>query len=297
MKYYIYTLTDPVDNLPKYIGKTKNLKDRLRKHLLPSYLTNIWLPKSKWIIYLKKNGLKPIMEILDEGDENNINDLEIYWISQFKTWGFKLKNATDGGIVITPKGMKRKNIFKFKINNKSTKEVYQYLIKTGELITIYNSIEEAEKILDIHNIIDYCQDTIKYYDKYFFRFKNEYFPYKKEVCQYSIETDELIAEYKSLHYAETSTGVGREHISNCCKGLINSNSAGGYYWRFKDNYFSYKRPSNKKVKIEQYDCDHILINKFSSISELIKNNFGYYGVKNSSQKKLLYKGFYWKIIY
>ena len=31
MKYYIYTLTDPIDSLPKYIGKTKDLKDRLSR--------------------------------------------------------------------------------------------------------------------------------------------------------------------------------------------------------------------------------------------------------------------------
>lgn len=45
---------------------------------------------------LKKLKLKPIMKILDETTDN-WQQLETYWISQFKAWGFRLTNHTDGG--------------------------------------------------------------------------------------------------------------------------------------------------------------------------------------------------------
>lgn len=41
--------------------------------------------KNKMVKCLKNNSLKPIMGLLDIGDENNIDQLKNYWISQFKT--------------------------------------------------------------------------------------------------------------------------------------------------------------------------------------------------------------------
>ena len=131
MQYYIYTLSDPLSNEIKYIGKTKNLKDRLIRHMNPSNLKNTWTSKSKWLKYLKNNNLKPIMEALDYGDENNIDDLEIYWISQFKAWGFNLKNETDGGSFPTSKGSKLKSRHLDNLQktyNKKKKPVCQYTI-------------------------------------------------------------------------------------------------------------------------------------------------------------------------
>lgn len=42
-------------------------------------------------------GLKPIIEIIDEVPVSEWEFWEIYWISQFKTWGFDLTNGTEGG--------------------------------------------------------------------------------------------------------------------------------------------------------------------------------------------------------
>ncbi len=91
---YIYTLTDPRDNIIKYIGKTKDIKKRLKRHINES---NSNSKKDNWINKLKSENLEPIIELLDIGDESNINNLEIFWISQFLTWGFDLKNTTNGG--------------------------------------------------------------------------------------------------------------------------------------------------------------------------------------------------------
>ena len=97
MKYYIYTLSDPTSKEIRYIGYTKDLKDRLRRHMSDSYLKELWTAKNRWLKYLKNNNMKPIMEVLDECDETNFKEYEIYWISQFKTWCFRLTNMTIGG--------------------------------------------------------------------------------------------------------------------------------------------------------------------------------------------------------
>lgn len=49
-----------------------------------------------WIQSLKKQGLKPVLEVIDEVQED-WEIMEQYWISQFKTWGFDLLNLTEGG--------------------------------------------------------------------------------------------------------------------------------------------------------------------------------------------------------
>ena len=54
--------------------------------------------RSRWIQGLLKKGLIPVIEELDTcKDKNKLANLEIYWISQFKSWGFRLLNMTDGG--------------------------------------------------------------------------------------------------------------------------------------------------------------------------------------------------------
>ena len=105
--------------------------------------------------------------------------------SQFKTWGFKLKNETNGGDGYNWSGRKhdKESIEKMKMNH----------------------------------------------------------PFRKTICQYNIENDELIAEYNSSHEAGDKTGLQRSHISKCCKGIKNYNSVGGYYFRYKDSYFSFIR--------------------------------------------------------
>ena len=94
-KTNIYILIDPRDNKVRYVGKANNIKERLKSHLNPTRKHQIH--KKNWINSLKKEKLKPIIEVIDEVPKNNWQFWEIYWISQFKTWGFDLINYTEGG--------------------------------------------------------------------------------------------------------------------------------------------------------------------------------------------------------
>lgn len=92
---YIYTLTDPRTGSVRYVGKTNNTKNRLKLHLQNKKQNHSYI--NNWIKQLKRNKLKPIMEVVDTVPKNDWEFWETYWISQFKTWGFNLCNHTEGG--------------------------------------------------------------------------------------------------------------------------------------------------------------------------------------------------------
>jgi hypothetical protein len=88
---YIYALEDPITNIIKYIGKSDDPAKRLDVHLNRLSKNTA---KNSW---LKSLSEKPNILILDEIQKTEWGFWEKYWISQFKTWGFKLKNSTNGG--------------------------------------------------------------------------------------------------------------------------------------------------------------------------------------------------------
>lgn len=93
-KTYIYTLSDPITNEIRYVGKT-DYPGRRYKHHLNSRLNNTY--KEQWIFGLKKKGLIPKFEILDIVEKSEWVYWEQYWICQIKQWGFRLTNIGIGG--------------------------------------------------------------------------------------------------------------------------------------------------------------------------------------------------------
>lgn len=90
----IYALSDPrtPDNV-RYIGKATDIHNRLNRHLKETSITK----KNNWIKMLSKENIIPLISIIDIVEDNEWQKFEIYWISQFKTWGFNLLNMTAGG--------------------------------------------------------------------------------------------------------------------------------------------------------------------------------------------------------
>jgi group I intron endonuclease len=93
---YIYTLSDPTTNIVKYVGKTINPKMRYRTYIKQAKNGTRNNLVVNWVKSILKQELEPKMEIIDEV-EGEWEWLEQYWIGQFKTWGFTLKNMTHGG--------------------------------------------------------------------------------------------------------------------------------------------------------------------------------------------------------
>lgn len=97
MKTYIYTLKHPETNEIRYVGKTTNIKRRYYQHTnkkICKKLSNKYL--SNWLLSILNKDLKPILNIIEECEDNWVES-EVYWIEQFKIWGFNLINITRGG--------------------------------------------------------------------------------------------------------------------------------------------------------------------------------------------------------
>jgi len=322
-KYYIYTLTDPIDMGIKYVGKTKNLKNRLSRHMSQYSLKESWTKKNKWLLYLKNNNLKPLIEILDEGHIDNIDDLEIYWISQLKAWGYKLKNETKGGKGCeywTGKKLSKEHILKTKMGNPLRKVICEYEIISNKFLNEYISIGEASKNTGHKRdtIINSCKgksDSLKH--EVYWRYKENYFPYikrnltqseeskkkskmnnplRKVICQYEIGTDKLIKEYASSHDVDKDYPNSRTHITKCCKGIKNYNSVVGYYWRFRGEYFPLTSNQTSSIKVIQYDLNKNIIKEYETVGECKKLGYDTSKIDKSFNENIIYKNSYWKKI-
>jgi predicted GIY-YIG superfamily endonuclease len=75
---YIYSLKDPRDYQIKYIGKTVDIDRRRKEH--SQIHRNKKSRKNSWVAHLVKNGMQPIMEILEECEKSKWVEREKYWI-------------------------------------------------------------------------------------------------------------------------------------------------------------------------------------------------------------------------
>lgn len=120
---FIYTIsTKENPNNIRYIGKTDNPKNREERHTQQYYL-NEGTYKANWLKSEIKKGNTPMLIIVDEVPYDDWEFWEIYWIEQFKSWGFNLTNGTIGGegISITKDVISKRNKTNFDKNTKRLK--------------------------------------------------------------------------------------------------------------------------------------------------------------------------------
>lgn len=90
----IYALKCPISLEVRYVGKTsQSLSKRMNCHRYTydkSHRTN-------WFKSLKEKGFIPIIELIEEVEENVWPEKERFWIAHFKAQGAILCNGTDGG--------------------------------------------------------------------------------------------------------------------------------------------------------------------------------------------------------
>ena len=91
---YIYTLEHPETQEVRYVGKTDNPKRRLEEH----YSDKRAAYRGNWVKSLRKQGLRPVMKILEEATLETWENCEVYWIGQMRAWGFRLCNLENGGL-------------------------------------------------------------------------------------------------------------------------------------------------------------------------------------------------------
>jgi hypothetical protein len=91
----IYALRDPRTSEIRYIGRTveSSLQRRVNGHLADRLVNH----RTKWLAGLKSLDQKPIIESLMVVSRELATPAECYVIAIYKSLGFRLVNATDGG--------------------------------------------------------------------------------------------------------------------------------------------------------------------------------------------------------
>lgn len=95
MTIYIYGLSDPRDGRIRYVGKTNNIQRRLESHIYDMPGANP--RKERWIQSLINKAMKPEIVILEECQEGEWQEREIYWIAEYKSIYSDITNLTSGG--------------------------------------------------------------------------------------------------------------------------------------------------------------------------------------------------------
>lgn len=140
--FKIYCLKHPESNEIRYIGVTcRNLNERLAQHYHSGIKLPLSTPISKWINSLRKSELKPIIELIENVSQENWEEKEIYYISEYSKTNNLLNISTGGKGLIIGKTREQANI---NIINAHKKKICQ-LDTNGKLIKEWNSITEATK--------------------------------------------------------------------------------------------------------------------------------------------------------
>jgi predicted GIY-YIG superfamily endonuclease len=252
---YIYILQDPDTMDVRYVGKTTNPRKRLYQHTnkrVQEYSRRRYL--SNWLLKLLNDNKKPIMTIIDQ-IENDWRTLEIYWIEQFKNWGYKLVNITIGGdgiegythtketieklsemiTCISPDGVEHSGNCK-EIANKigvTSSAIYNALYKsiTGKVKGwhSFKMLTPNDKYLSNLDVINQGKPKISELCKQVSA-SNCKRLFSKPIVQYD-KLMNIVSEYESLSEASRQTNINAQNISAVC--LNRNKSAGGYVWRYK----------------------------------------------------------------
>lgn len=92
----IYSLIDPRTGEIRYVGKANNPTLRLRRHLRQDVVRHN-NHRTHWLTQLQKEGLEPILRILEQVPSENWQFHEKKWIAKCRAEGCHLTNSTDGG--------------------------------------------------------------------------------------------------------------------------------------------------------------------------------------------------------
>jgi hypothetical protein len=93
--WFIYALLDPDTEQIRYVGQTRNLRQRYQNHLHPN--VKRMQPVISWIQHLRYHGKRPLLAILEETDEARYLWDEMYWIGECRREGPILNRTICGG--------------------------------------------------------------------------------------------------------------------------------------------------------------------------------------------------------
>lgn len=224
----IYTLTDPITNQVRYVGKTiQSLEIRRNRHIQDS--KRKFNHRACWIRGLLKQGKKPIIELLEEVSDDVWQECEIFYISYFKFLGFRLTNILDGGNCKVPMKYISKKLSASGMGRKHTEETKQKIriANSGLNNGMYGatiSKQEREKRRKFHLGKKMLAKSIEKTRRANLGRKNSEeaklrminsSPNKKQVIQYDLRGN-LIRVWNSLAECCRITLFCKKNICECC---------------------------------------------------------------------------------
>jgi hypothetical protein len=240
----IYVLIDPRNGEIRYVGKTIcTLPARLSNHIREAKYTSRSNHKNNWVNSILKEGYKPIIQDIDFTEEENWEWLEIYWIAQFKAWGFKLVNNREGGQggeCSFPSSKKGKPGRKWSQESK----IKASLSHTGRKDPIDLILKRSKK----------CKE---YYKHNISKLKGK--PNNK-ISKKVIKLDynyNFIEEYNSAKEASIKINSGITMVSKCCQNKVSATK--GFFFIFKNDYDSIKK--------------ELILNKINGVEKEIINYY------------------------
>lgn len=88
---YVYSLSCLKTKKIFYIGSCRWMLGRLQQHLQA-----VKLGKYKVHRYIAENSITPVIEeieYIEFEEKNDLKKVEMFWIEQFRQWGFSLQNV------------------------------------------------------------------------------------------------------------------------------------------------------------------------------------------------------------
>ena len=244
---YIYILKDPRTNKVRYVGKANNPEYRFKNHINKCRDKNTH--KRNWINELRKEKLKPILEIIDKVSIEKRKEYEKFYIKKYLNDGCDLVNYTEGG-----DGCTYGNQTSFKPGNGARKIVM--LDKKGNYLRTFDMILDAENYLGNTNngVMQVLIKRNKTCKGLLFIYEEEYKNMTKEDIQKIVEDSIyvakpnsgsweeksilqydtngiLIKEWKSLSEASKKLNISKPAICHCLKNK--SKTSNGFIWKYK----------------------------------------------------------------
>ena len=274
----IYKITNLI-NGKIYIGQSVDIQYRFRNHKSESFNPKSNAYDTAIHRAIRKYGVENFsFDVVEECDQEELRDREIYWINYYNSFG-EGYNLTTGG-----EGVQTVNI-------KQVQKLWDNGLSIEEIATIMNCQKHtAIRILESY-------ETYNSEESYRRGRKNASKKNSKPVIQYDVN-GVFVRKYSSATHAEQQTGIKAKNITRAALGY--QLSAGGYQWIYDgdnppDAYNA--QVSNDKKPVLQFDLHSNFIAEYPSASAAAK------AVKLKSVKSITrccegYQhtagGYYWK---
>lgn len=222
-KGYIYSLNDPITDVPRYIGWSGQVNRRYQIHCNTKEKSH----KGYWIRKLKSEGLKPTLEIIDEVNIEECAFWEQHYISLYKSWNFKLVNSSFGGegtigynmpSWVTQKTLDTKR--RLGILSKSS-------IKSAKTKKESGADKVIGKIIAAKNKENGTYEVAR---KRMLSAKNPAKKTMKPVLQYT-KIGKFVKEWESSAAVEKELGIFKENVGRACKKKFKLYR--GFQWKYK----------------------------------------------------------------